>query len=505
MIKSAFSTLFFLCFTLIGLAQFDNPYKQLQSTQLFDSTRILISSHREESALPYLEELVIRNRENNNVAYLLGMCYTLSRRNINRAILFLEKATKGYKPDYKSGLFSEKGAPDFTYYYLVICYSIKGQCDKAKEAYQTFKELYSYEDPWYISNAERWLNKCLPVPSTLLKKKQVLALELNASSSSLDTTVELAKNSAHLTQLEKKNNTLPNKLSIDSTVILATEVVENKKRKRKKSNDDLIVEQDSLLMPTKSEQVVSKAETIDPVDTSTNRIRRIDHKDRLRPVHTSHIDVMTRTVSYTTPTSLYGVQIGAFLTPKFSNYFNGLKNVEAFIDKNGVYRYVMGRFVYRSQAEKMLEHIRELGYKDAFIVDVNTGRNYKEEVIRIQGESIKKKIEGKIDFRIQVGAYKEEIPDDMIHLLFQYENVIQNIHKDITILTIGSYDSYEVAQAYADEIQKQIPDAFIVAYNREQQLNLEEARQYIKKINQEEVEILKQQTTSKKRRKRRKS
>ena len=50
--------------------------------------------------------------------------------------------------------------------------------------------------------------------------------------------------------------------------------------------------------------------------------------------------------------------------------FDGLKNVEVFVDMHGVYRYVIGNFVFRSQAEKMLELVKGTGYADAFIVKI---------------------------------------------------------------------------------------------------------------------------------------
>jgi len=78
--------------------------------------------------------------------------------------------------------------------------------------------------------------------------------------------------------------------------------------------------------------------------------------------------VVTKKVDYTTKTPLYAVQIGAFsrLVPIWK--FDNLSNVDAFMDEDGMIRYVIGHLTYVSQANVLLKAVWEAGYRDAFIV-----------------------------------------------------------------------------------------------------------------------------------------
>ena len=70
----------------------------------------------------------------------------------------------------------------------------------------------------------------------------------------------------------------------------------------------------------------------------------------------------------------------------------------------------------------------------------------------------------------KIGAFRYEIPDSLAHIYLQIENIQENTHKDLTILTVGSYGTYEMAAAYRDEIRTDyIRDAFVVAYNQDPQ------------------------------------
>ena len=49
----------------------------------------------------------------------------------------------------------------------------------------------------------------------------------------------------------------------------------------------------------------------------------------------------------------------------------------------GVYRYVIGNFNFRSQAEKMLDVVKGVGYADAFIVNITDEERYPLEVVAL--------------------------------------------------------------------------------------------------------------------------
>jgi len=199
-------------------------------------------------------------------------------------------------------------------------------------------------------------------------------------------------------------------------------------------------------------------------------------------------NIVTKTIEYTTESPLYGVQIGAFSRLDPRRYFNGLKNIEAFMDKTGTIRYVIGHFIYRSQAAALKKIVEVAGYEDAFIVDVNKEKKFSEEVISIDNISLKApkdkkpKITGKVDFRVQIGAFRDSIPIDLVLIYLQVEGIKELSQDDLTILTVGAFPTYEETVVKKEELLKMgIPGAFIVAFNRNQKISVEGAKNYLKR------------------------
>jgi len=197
--------------------------------------------------------------------------------------------------------------------------------------------------------------------------------------------------------------------------------------------------------------------------------------------------VVTKTVDYTTTSPLYAVQVGAFsrLIPIWK--FDNLNNVDAFMDKRGIIRYVIGHFPYVSQANALLKMVWKAGYKDAFIVNINDTRKFddhrfNQEVVSVNDVSFKAVIRGKVDYRVQIGAFRESIPEDLLQLYLSLDGIRENQKKDLTILTIGSHDLYDIAAQRRLELQNiGIPGVFVVAYNYNRQVTIEEANNYLKK------------------------
>ena len=70
-------------------------------------------------------------------------------------------------------------------------------------------------------------------------------------------------------------------------------------------------------------------------------------------------EIMTQKLEYSTRYPLNGVQLGAFKEAVPVSRFSELKNVDAFMDKSGWIRYVVGHFSIYSQAEKLQKIIQE--------------------------------------------------------------------------------------------------------------------------------------------------
>ncbi|MBD79722.1 MAG: hypothetical protein CL840_12465 [Crocinitomicaceae bacterium] len=421
-------------------------FKNKSYSEHFKAAKLLIANNKEEEAVPVLEELYSRDNENSNVAYLLGLCYVKSFKNINKAIKLLEDAKENYTRSYDRTSLTERDVSEYVYYYLIIAYSLKGDCPKTIETLNSFYKIYSYEDEWYLVDGQKWYRDC----------------------------------GKHKWKEDEDSIVTPKEL-LDTNIVMP-----------EKPADTLKTAEPVLEGIATEKTEVETPKAIAVAATPVKNIR--PYHERLRRVgEAGGPEVMTREKTYTTPTSLYGVQVGAFIRPRFSNDFNGLKNVEVYIDNNGVFRYVIGSFVYRSQAEKLLKYVLEKGYKDAFIVDINATQNYQEEVIRVNNESIKREITGSIEFKVQIGAFKEEIPDDIMKIFLQFDNIEKKIQGELSIFTLGSFSNYEIASAWCQNVKESgVPDAFVIALNEGHKISIEDANLYIAKKQAQEAEKARQ-------------
>jgi hypothetical protein len=325
--------LFILGFSICLNAQKD--YRNTSYSEHFKDAKLLIANHKEEDAIPVLEELYKRDEENSNVKYLLGLCYVKTFTNINKAIKLLEGAKEDYTKFYDRTSVTERGVSEYVYYYLIIAYSLKGDCPKTIATLNEFYLVYSYEDEWYLIDGQKWYRDC----------------------------------GKHKWKEEQDSIVTPPNL-LDTNIVVQNPVDSN-------SNVANDVALEGIAIDSPTEEPVTSSGTIEgtPGRPYRERLKRVGEA--------GGPEVLTRDVTYNTPTSLYGVQVGAYIRPRFSTDFKNLKNVEVYIDNNGVFRYVIGRFAYRSQAEKLLTYVKEKGYKDAFIVDINSTNNYTEEVVRV--------------------------------------------------------------------------------------------------------------------------
>jgi len=186
--------------------------------------------------------------------------------------------------------------------------------------------------------------------------------------------------------------------------------------------------------------------------------------------------LVTQKLEYTTKAPLYGVQIGSNLNPSPTSNFSDVKNVDVFIDNEGIIRYVVGHFSYREQAESLLERLIEKGYQDAFVVNVNDERKYSNEVISYNNVNLRARIAGKINFYVQVGAFQDTIPESLLKAYFEIDEIQEVKNDDLTLLLAGEFETYQDAVNRKDKIQLDgFKDAFIVAYHKGKKIDLQEA------------------------------
>jgi tetratricopeptide (TPR) repeat protein len=211
-------------------------------------------------------------------------------------------------------------------------------------------------------------------------------------------------------------------------------------------------------------------------------------KNRLVNMQPESAEVVTREVNYTTASILYGVQVSASITPTYTTEFKGLKNVGVYVDENKIYRYVIGNLTFRSQAEELLTEVRANGYPDAFIVDINQPDTYGEEVMSLNKVSITPQLKGKVEFRVQIGAFAETLPKDLRKFYFEVDKLKEVRENDLTILTAGKFDTYAEAQQHRDMLKQQgLGDAFVTAFNQKKRVPVNVALKFLDQETKEEL------------------
>jgi cell division protein FtsN len=94
-------------------------------------------------------------------------------------------------------------------------------------------------------------------------------------------------------------------------------------------------------------------------------------------------------------------------------------------------------------------------------------------------------VEDGIVFRVQIGAFRDEVPLEIANKFLKItKKGIKNYKDDngLTIYSVGSYRNYEdAAAAKAEVIAEGINDAFIVAYQNGKKISMDEAKELMKK------------------------
>ena len=111
--------LFIALFAII--VSFNSAQAQAQKfLEEFKQVKLHLANHKEDLAIPILEELLKVDKGNSNIAYLLGYCYVKQEKNIDRAIRLLEKASRSYSEEYDPTSLNEKRVSEYVFYYLII-------------------------------------------------------------------------------------------------------------------------------------------------------------------------------------------------------------------------------------------------------------------------------------------------------------------------------------------------------------------------------------------------
>ncbi|MEQ9187150.1 MAG: tetratricopeptide repeat protein [Cryomorphaceae bacterium] len=430
-----------LLFSLI--AMFVSSGFAQETAANFNQAKLHLANHKLDRAIPILERLWAKDPKNANLNYLLGLCYVKEDHQIKKSVELLEAASEIYTDEYESGSSQERRAPEYVYYYLTIAYSKNGQCEEALRALNKFYQVYTYNDEYYLVDGQKWVREC-----NLKDKEEEKQPEEEV---------------AAVDEPISEEESTPAENGVDSSV---------------KTEEEFRQEIAQEIQEERTEPKIKE------------RLIPFDDWDELR----------TREVDYTTMSSLYGVQIAALIDLKPTREFENVKNVEVYVDENGIFRYVIGRFPYRKQAESLLAKIRERGYADAFIVDVNRP-TYEQEVLGVGTENINWHINGSVDFRVQIGAFRTIVPSAVAEKYLEVDGIRENRQNELVIMTVGNFAQYDEAARYREELKALgLEDAFVVAFNLGNKIPLKEAIDYAMSHPEEQAKSHEQPGAKKKKR-----
>ena len=111
----------------------------LKETFLEAEAYFLFEEYNE--ALPLYLKIHRADPENDNIKYKIGVCLLNDPYQKEKAISYLEEASKNINPKYRENNYKETSAPPEVIFYLGNAYLINNQLDKAEEKFKAFMEV----------------------------------------------------------------------------------------------------------------------------------------------------------------------------------------------------------------------------------------------------------------------------------------------------------------------------------------------------------------------------
>ncbi|MCD4746923.1 MAG: hypothetical protein K8R58_11555, partial [Bacteroidales bacterium] len=197
----------------------------------------------------------------------------------------------------------------------------------------------------------------------------------------------------------------------------------------------------------------------------------------------------------------YSVQLGIYSDPKTPGQLLNIEPLYYERTSGGKWKYMTGLYQTQNQAQIAKADIIVKGITDAFIVAYNNGiridirqENIQEEVevqkttaTATNQENLSRIKSEVIEFKVQLGAFREEKSPEWFDDLFRkvrHEIEIHETTGGITIYTTGSFKDYNSAVEYKNYlINEGITDAFVVAYQGNKKISLQNALKLFRSTN----------------------
>lgn len=183
---------------------------------------------------------------------------------------------------------------------------------------------------------------------------------------------------------------------------------------------------------------------------------------------------------------VYRVQIGAFSKPLSRDVFAGVNELLVINGHDGLTRYVSGSFTNLEAAAQRKVNLLLEGFEGAFITAYRGGKRIglAEAGAIVSGEyDSKQEIAtpsfnvNLVKFRVQIAAYRDEVPTDMLDQFIELGEIKPMRGPDgATRYVYGEFDSYNEASKAKEAIASaQFKDAFVIGEFNGQIISAKEA------------------------------
>ena len=90
---------------------------------------------------------------------------------------------------------------------------------------------------------------------------------------------------------------------------------------------------------------------------------------------------------------------------------------------------------------------------------------------------------GELTFKVQIGAYEKQVPTEVVSSLLKasaMKDFEQKVMNGISVYSVGKFTNYnEAVQLKNILVNDNIPDAFVVAYQGENKISVEDAKKLL--------------------------
>lgn len=184
--------------------------------------------------------------------------------------------------------------------------------------------------------------------------------------------------------------------------------------------------------------------------------------------------------------TVYRVQIGAYANKLNRDIFDGIKDLVVITTSDGLTRYYVGAVTSYKQAASRKIDMVERGFDGAHVIPFKNGQRMSLQSTgdATSSEPFPESADnfGKVKFKVQIGAYKGQIPTEVLDMMMNLGRIDQRDADDGSVRYFtGEFNNFEDAKVYLDDLTSQGFDAaFIIAEYNGRIISADEGIQLLK-------------------------